>query len=286
MKAIEEHGEKAARECDRDLFDDNLHTHDAMHKAEHEKHVADRHKAEEAAAFAYAEMRDRAVEAAKVQAGEPPQRRIWIILGSVAAIALSISFVLTFHDVFFLFSDELLSWIVSFAAASVIGVVIAVMILADTRTAGNRSLTHLIAVAGGILIAVGFATARLRDATTAGEYVFTVALMLFELGLIVGLEGIATRLRTAYHEYTAKLAAQTQANALLTEANAHHERCQQRVQLLDMTVKADIDYVEERHLRYFRIDDLVASMIAAGLDGYNSGMAANRGRVLGAERRA
>src|SRR4029078_7107748 len=93
----------------------------------------------------------------------------------------------------------------------------------------------------GVLIAVGFAAARLRDATTNGEYIFTSALMLFELGLIVGLEGIAMRLRTAYQEYTPKFVAQTQANALLTEATAHHERCQQRVQQLDMAVKADID---------------------------------------------
>ncbi len=284
-KAIEAHAAKAARECDRDLFDEKLHTHDLMHKAEHEKHLADRHHAEEASAFAYAELRDRAVEAARSKAGEAPNRNTWLTVGVVAAVALSISFVLTFHDVFFLFSDELLSWSVSFAAATVIGVVIAVMILADTKS-GQRSSAHIIALAGGSLVTVGFAAARLRDATTTGEYMFTIALMLFELGLIIGLKGIAMRLRKAEDEYAVKLAHEQQANALLSEATAHYETCKERVQQLDSAVKADIDYVEERHLRYFRIDDLVESMIAAGLDGYNSGIAVNRGVVLGAKRRS
>jgi hypothetical protein len=285
VSAIEAHAANAARECDRDLFDEKLHAHDAMHKAEHEKHVADRHQAEEAAAFAYVEMRDRAVEAAKSKAGDAPDRRTLLSIGLVAATALSISFVLTFHDVFFLFSDELLSWVVSFSAATVIGVVIAVMILTNTKS-GQRSSAHIIALIAGTLIAVGFAAARLRDAATTGEYIFTLALMLFELGLVVGLEGIALRLRKAEDEYAVKLEHEQQANALLTEATDHHERCTERVQQLDLAVKADIDYVEERHLRYFRIDDLIESMIAAGLDGYNSGIAVNRGAILGAKRRS
>jgi hypothetical protein len=285
-KAIEQHAQQAARECDRDLFDEQLHAHDRMHKAEHEKHLADRHHAEGAEAFAYVEKRERAIEAARVQAGEAPNKRVWIVLGVVAAIALSISFVLTFHDVFFLFSDEVLSWLVSFTAASVIGVVIAVMILVDTETAGHRSITHMIALSGGLLIAVGFAAARLRDATTTGEYIFTLALMLFEIGIIVGLEGIAMRLRAAHEAYATKLAIESQANSLLAEASAHHQHCQLRRQELDLDVKGDINYVEGRNHRYFRIDDLVEVMVAAALDGYNAGIAFNRGLILGAKRRS
>ena len=283
-RAIEAHAEKAARECDRDLFDENLHAHDLMHKAEHEKHVSDRHFAEEARAFAYAEMRDRAVEAAKAKAGEPPERRL-LTIGSAAAGALSISFVLTFHDVFFLFSDEVLSWVVSFMAATVIGFVITVMILTNTKS-GQQSSAHTVALVGGTLISIGFAAARLRDAVTSGEYIFTIALMLFELGLIVGLEGIAKRLRKAEDEYSLKLANERKAEALLNESMAHYENCKMNLEQLERAVKADIDYVEERHLRYFRIEDLVDSMIAAGLDGYNSGIAVNRGMVLGANRRS
>lgn len=283
-EAIQAHAEKAARECDRDLFDENLHAHDLMHKAEHEKHVSDRNHAEQALAFAYAEKRDRAVEAAKTRAGDPPDRNL-LTIGFAAVGALAISFVLTFHDVFFLFSDEVLSWVVSFAAAIVIALVIAVMILINTKS-GQHSTAHRIALVGGMLISIGFAGARLRDATTLGEYIFTIALMLFEMGLIIGLEGIAKRLRKAEDEYAVKLAAERQAEALLDESTAHYEKCRTNCEQSERAVQADIDYVEERHLRYFRIEDLVDSMIAAGLDGYNSGIAVNRGLVVGANRRS
>jgi hypothetical protein len=285
VESIRQHAEKSARECDRDLFDDGLHHHDRMHKMEHDKHRSDRQHAEEAEKFAYAEMRERAVAAAQSKAGDPPRKNIWLGLGAVASLALAISFVLTFHDVFFLFSDEVMSWLVSFFAAAVIGVVIAVMILVDTGSDGHRSATNWIGLAGGILIAVGFGGARLRDAQTTGEYVFTLALMLFEIGIVIGLEGIASRLRASNRAYAVKLESERQANSLLAEASTHLQYCQQRVKDLDAAVKGDIDYVEERHLRYFRIEDLVKAMVAAGLDGYNAGIAANRGVILGAKRR-
>jgi uncharacterized protein YhaN len=286
IEAIQTEALMAARECDRDLFDEKIHPHDARHKEEHDKHVSDRHEAEQAEKFAYVERRERAVMAAQAKAGDPPNKRVWFMLGVVGMVALAISFLVTFHDIFFLFSDEVMSWLVSFIAASVIGAVITVMILADTGADGNRSATNWIGLAGGILITIGFGAARLRDATTSGEYLFTVALMLFELGIVIGLEGVAMRLRAANREYLEKLAAERQAKALLEEAAAHHEHCAKRVQDMDMAVKGDINYIEERHLRYFRIDDLEEAMVAAGLDGYNAGIAENRGTILRGKRRA
>lgn len=277
--------EKSARECARDAFDEESNLHDRMHKEEHDKHRDDRRHAEEAEKFAYAEMRERAVEAAQVSAGTPPRKSIWIALGVVATVALAISFVLTFHDVFFTFSDEVMSWFVSFVAAAVIGAVIAVMILADTGSDGHRSASNWIGLAGGVLIAVGFGAARLRDAETSGEYVFTLALMLFELGIVVGLEGIAMRLRAANRDYTSRLEEERRAQALLAEAGAHYRHCQQRVRDLDAAVRGDIGYVEEIHRRHTRIEELVEAMVAAGLDGYYAGIAANNGVTLGAKRR-
>lgn len=286
METIRLHAAKAARECDRDLFDDNVHLHDRMYMAEHEKHLSDRHEAEQAEKFAYVEMRERAEAAAQARAGDAPRKGVWLMLGVVGAVALAVSFVVTFHDVFFLLSDEILAWLISFCAASIIGTVVAVMILADTGADGQRSTSNWIGLAGGVLIAVGFGAARLRDATTSGEYLFTLALMLFELGIVIGMEGVASRLRAANRDYAARLAAHGQAAGLLEEAAAHHQYCQQRVRDFDHAVKGDIGYVEERHLRYFRIEDLEASMIAAGLDGYNAGVAENRGMVLRAKRRS
>lgn len=283
-EAIRQHAEKAARECTRDLFDEK-NLHDRMHKSEHEKHLSDRRHAEQASQSAYVQMRERAVEAAQAKAGRPPNKSVWLTLGAVATVALAVSFILTFHDVFFLFSDEVISWLVSFLAAAVIGGVIAVMILADVGSDGERSATNWIGLAGGILIAVGFGAARLRDATTGGEYLFTMALMLFELGIVIGLEGIAGRLRAANREYAAKAAAEARANALLAEATAHHQHCHQRVLEMDALVKGDISYVEGRHERHFRIAELVEAMVAAGLDGYYAGLAENRGINVRARRR-
>lgn len=286
MEAIRLHAAEAARECDRDLFDEGVHLHDRMYMAEHKKHLTDRQEAEQAEKFAYVELRERAEVAAQARTGAAPRKGVWVILGVVGAVALAVSFVVTFHDVFFLLSDEVLAWFISFVAASIIGAVIAVMILADTGADGQRSTTNWVGLAGGVLIAVGFGAARLRDATTSGEYLFTLALMLFELGIVIGLEGVAARLRAANRDHAASAAVEGQALALLQEATAHHQHCQQRVRDFDHAVKGDISYVEERHLRYFRIDDLEASMVAAGLDGYNAGIADNRGTVTRAKRRS
>lgn len=280
LDAIKEFAAKSARECKRDSFDISLRLHDQMHKVEHDKHLVDRTYAEETRKFAYAEMRERAKEAKQAKAHRRSNKALWILLGAAAAIGLATTFVITFHDVFFLMPDEMLAWLISAVAALIIGGVISVMILFDTGSDGQRSATNWIGLGAGILIAVGFGLARLRDAGTYGEYLLSLALMLIELGLIVGLEGVASGIRTANRSNDANALNQARCEALHEEAVEHYRHCDQEVQTLNNTVTDDIGYVEERDGRNLRITELEEAMIASGHAGYFAGIGKNRGITI------
>lgn len=280
LDAIKEFAAKSARECKRDSFDTGIRLHDQMHKAEYDKHLADRIFAEETKKFAYAEMRERAKEAKQAKAHGRSNKALWILLGAAAAIGLATTFVITFHDVFFLMPDEMLAWLVSGIAALIIGGVISVMILFDTGSDGQRSATNWIGLGAGVLIAVGFGLARLRDAGTQGEYLLSFALMLIELGLVLGLEGVAGGIRTANRNNDANALNQARCEALHEEAAAHYQHCEQEVQVLNNTVTSDIGYVEERDERNLRIKELEEAMIASGHAGYFAGIGKNRGITI------
>jgi hypothetical protein len=281
LEAIKEFAAKAARECKRDDFDINLRRHDQMHNAEHDKHLVDRRFAEEAKKFAYAEMRERAKGAKQAKAHKRSNKTLWIVLGAAAAIGLATTFVITFHDAFFIsIPDEMLAWLISGIAALIIGGVISVMILFDTDSDGQRSTTNWIGLGAGFLIAIGFGLARLRDAETQGEYLFSFALMLIELGLVLGLEGVAGGLRSANRRSDADALNQARSEALHEEAVEHYRHCDEEVQALNNTVTDDIGYVEERGERNLRISELEEAMIASGRAGYFAGIGKNVGITI------
>lgn len=281
LDIIKEFAAKSARECKRDGFDINIRQHDQMHKVEHDKHRVDRNFAEEARKFAYAEMRERAKEAKQAKAHCRSNKALWIILGAAAAIGLATTFVITFHDAFFIsIPDEMLAWLISAIAALIIGGVISVMILFDTESDGQRSATNWIGLGAGFLIAIGFGLARLRDAGTQGEYLFSFALMLIELGLVLGLEGVASGLRSANRRNDANALNQARSEALHEEAVEHYRHCDSEVQTSNNTVTNDIGYVEERDERNRRISELEEAMIASGHAGYFAGIGKNRGITI------
>jgi hypothetical protein len=281
LEAIKEFAAKAARECRRDEFNVNLRRHDQMHNAEHDKHLADRRFAEEAKKFAYAEMRERAKEAKQAKTQRRSNKALWFILGAAAAIGLATTFVITFHDAFFIsIPDEMLAWLISAVAALIIGGAISAMILFDTESDGQRSATNWIGLGAGFLIAIGFGLARVRDAETQGEYLFSFALMLIELGLVLGLEGVASGIRSANRRDDANALNQARCEALHEEAVEHYRHCDEEVQTLNNTVTNDIGYVEERDERNLRIGELEEAMIASGHAGYLAGIGKNRGITI------
>lgn len=285
VAAIKRHGAAIAQECARDIFNSELHPEDAMHHREHEKNFADRQEAEVAARYAAAEVRELEVSVAQHENEGAPDSRKWWLLAIAAVAGFAVGFVITYHDFFFPFDDEVLAWGLSFAASLITGAAISVLILADTGESGSRATANWLGLAAGCLIAVAFCAIRVRDAQTSGEMAFAIGLMLFELGLVIGLEGVAAKLRKARAEHSERQALLIKSRASLAGARAHLDRCRNAVAELDTKVESDIAYVEERGVRNRNLRETEEGLIAAGLDGYNAAISANRGRLLGATTR-
>ncbi len=292
--AVEEYARKAARELYRDAFDPNLFPHDRMHESEHEKHLRDRELAEEAemnAAAAVREREKRVAEAGTGDAPTPPDPTVWWVVGGLCAVAIAVSIVLTLQGTFFASLDAVISWYVAFIAGTVIGLAVVLLILADDDT-GQATAKNWVGLASAIIIGVAFGGARMRDAVDFNDYFFAATLGLLEIGIAIGLFGVASSRRNKLHQYAEELAAHTakvenekKENALLAASVAEHQRRQQRVQETNDAIKRDILYREERAMRNLNIDKIEEATVTAAAAGYDAGVAANRAYVLGAKER-
>jgi hypothetical protein len=73
------------------------------------------------------------------------------------------------------------------------------------------------------------------------------------------------------------------AKAKLDMARAKLTRCQEHVTKLVASINKHIEYVELRSIRRHNIEDIKAAAIKSALNGYQAGVAENRGRVRGAK---
>lgn len=292
--AIEEYARKAARELYRDDFDPNLYPHDQMHQVEYEKHLKDREMAEQAEMNAAAAVREGEKKVAVAEAGdapEPPDATLWWAVSALCAIAIGVSIVLTLQGTFFVSLDPVISWYLAFITGTVIGLAIVLLILADDET-GHSSAKNWVGLASAIIIGVAFGGARMRDALDFSDYFFAATLGLLEIGIAVGLFGVATSRRNKLLKYAAEQAAhagkvenEKRERAFLAANIAEHKRRAERVQELNNAIRNDIHYREERIERYLHIDKIEEAVVTAALSGYEAGVARNRSFVLGAEGR-
>jgi hypothetical protein len=293
-EAVEEYARKAARELYRDEFDPNLFPHDRMHESEYEKHLRDRELAEEAEMNAAAAVREREKKVAESAAGDAPaspDSTIWWVVGGLCAVAIAVSIVLTLQGTFFASLDTVISWYVAFITGTVIGLAIVLLILADDDT-GHSTAKNWVGLASAIIIGIAFGGARMRDAVEFNDYFFASTLGLLEIGIAIGLFGVAGSRRNKLHQYaqelavyTAKVENEKKENALLAASVAEHQRRQQRVQETNNAIKGDIHYREERAERNLNIDKIEEATVTAAIAGYDAGIAANRAYVLGAKER-
>ncbi|HXG65138.1 MAG TPA: hypothetical protein VNO70_08515, partial [Blastocatellia bacterium] len=114
-----------------------------------------------------------------------------------------------------------------------------------------------------------------------GDYIFAAAMTALELGIVLGLEGIAMSRRKAHRAWAKRKTIADQAAAKLEVAKTHVERCKERLAAINQAIKAHINYVEERGVRCHRIEEITATALEAVRDGYHAGIAENRGRILG-----
>lgn len=294
LEAVEGHAEQAAQESYRDLFDENLYRHDALHAKEHERHRREREEATLAEKHAAAEARASEQQLAEIKTGSPPaplKQTLWLVIILLAAAGITISVVPTLHDFIFVFDDEVLAWLASVVAGYIVGLTLILMIFADGDTQ-ERSGLHWVGVAAGVVVACALCGLRLRDAQSTADYYYAISLSLFEIGIVLGAEFAAGARRrrqrahgAAYTAYAARAEDLERATARHAANIAHYQRCHERVETAETAVRNDIAYVEGRNDRYLHIDDFKAAMIAAARAGYQHGIATNRGRILGAHRR-
>jgi hypothetical protein len=279
QQAIEEHASAIARESHRDLYDPTQHAHDQLLENEHTKRLTDRAEGEQAEKYAAAVVRDQEKEAAQVQIGSPPPKPSRS-LQIAASVVIACTIAPTLHDFIFVMADEFISWLLSLIAGLFMGMFITLMILAGVDMGERRTATNYFGLIAGILTGLALGGLRVKDARGIGDFIFAIAMTVLEISIVVGLEHIAQQHRTAHQDWMARKAVTDQANGRLKAAQTNLERYQARLKEINDAISAHINYVEERSVRFLRIEEIEATALKAVRDGYDAGLAENRGRVL------
>lgn len=279
--ALEDHARAMARDTYRDRYDPTKNAHDAMHKTEYEKNLAQREEAEKAEQHSTANLRDAEADLARApKADAKPVAHPLLVAAFIVAITLTVA--PTLHDtVFQTIADDMLAWFAAWLSAAFAGGMLTLAILS-----GRRTTWTWIGVAAGAILGVGLGAVRLSGAEGSDEVMFAVGLTIVEVAAVLLLEWLASGLRTTEAEWFLRHAAESEAIAARDAAQADLTRWQTRLKELNAAITSKIALVEERHNRNIHITELEDVAIKAVLDGYNAGIAENIGRVRGVARRA
>jgi hypothetical protein len=279
IRSLKEHAEAMARETRRGLYDPKNREQHRLRDFEHKKLIGDRAEAEDAVKFSAAAVRDREAALAKLPALERPAASPLLACGVIVGISGTVT--PTLHD--FLFSmveDSVLGWSLSFLSALFLALVIVLSILCSIDATGRRTIANWAGLAAGITVSVGLGLFRLAGATESEDILFAIALTVVEIGLVILPEWVALGLRAHYREWLARQDARNEAMAALAAARSDHQRRQDHLDKLNHAIKEHIDFIADLELRQVNLRDLIRTAVKAVLDGYNAGIANNRGHVL------
>jgi hypothetical protein len=275
IAALENHARATARETFREKYDPNKFAHDRMAEVEYQKLIIDRKAAEFAEAEAAANARnthDRLAHTPK--AGDKPVMRMSLVI--FAALVITLTVAPTLHDfIFRTVDDDLLAHFFSFLSAACVGALISWAILS-----GRRTTWRWAGLLAGIVMGVGLGIVRLSAAEGATEVLFGIGLIVVEVSVVLLLEWYALGLRASEDEWKARQDIELVAIATLDATRSEHSRRLERLQKINDAIAGKISQVEDRHHRN-DVARLEASLIKAALDGYNAGIAENRGHVIG-----
>lgn len=277
--ALTDHARAMAKQTYRDKYDPEQNTHDAMHETEYRRDLAQREEAEKAEQHAAANLRDAEINLARShEAGPKPCAYPLLVAAFIVAIMLSVA--PTLHDSIFLtIGDDLLNWFGSCLSAAFVGSMLTLAILS-----GRRTKWTWIGVVAGVILGVGLGAVRVSGANGAGEAMVAVGLTVMEIAAVLLLEWLASGLRTSEAEWLPIHRKEIEAIARRDAAQADLTRWQARVKELDGSIAAKIAFVADRHNRNIHLPELEAVAIKAVLDGHNSGISQNIGRLRGVMR--
>jgi hypothetical protein len=278
--ALEDHARAMARETYRDRYDPEAHTHDAMHKREYKRSLADRDEAEKGERHAAANLRDAEdAVAGTPTAGEKP--KIPPVLVAAFVIAITLTIAPTLHDtIFHTIGDDLLEWFAASVSAGFVAVMLTLSILSGRRTAWSW-----LGAGAGVTLGLGLGVVRLASAEDARDTLFAFGLTAVEIAAVLLLEWVASALRARETVWEERHATEAEAIGRRDAAAADLARRQARIRELREIIAGQIAVVEDRHNRNIHIGELEAVAIKAVNDGYNAGIAENLGRVRGVMRR-
>ena len=276
VRALEDHARAMAKDTYRDRYDPAQNIHDAMHQAEYERNLAQRQESERAREHAAANLRDADIALARApKAGFQPAADPLMVAAFIVTITLTVA--PTLHDsIFHTLPDDMLAWFGALLSAAFLGWMLTLAILN-----GRRTKWTWIGVAAGVLLGLGLCAIRLAAAEDASEVLFALGLTIVEIAAVLLLEWLASGLRADDSEWLVRRATESEKVAHRDAAHADLTRWETRVQELTQAITGKIAFVEDRHNRHIHIAELEAVAIKAVLDGYNSGIAENIGRVRG-----
>jgi hypothetical protein len=278
MRSLKEHAEAMARETRRGLFDPKNRIQHRLRDLEHKKLVNDRVEAEDAAKFSSAAVRDRESDLAKLPAMDQPKANPFLTCGVLVGITGTIA--PTVHDALLSTSDDaVLAWGLSFLSAGFVASVIVLAILGSISATGRRTIANWLGLAAGIVVSIGLGLFRLAGANEAQDTLFALALTILEIGLVVLAEWVAMGLRAHFREWMTRQAARDEAIEALEAARNEHKRRDERVEKLNQAIKEHIEFIADLDLRQVNLRDLIQAAVKAVLDGYNDGIAFNRGHI-------
>lgn len=276
VAALTEHARAMARQTYRDRYDPSQNVHDAMHEAEYKRLLGQRVDAETAAQHAGANLRDAEKKLADApKAGPKPHVHPLLIAAFTVAICLTIS--PTLHDLVAT-SDDMLAWFLATLSSALVGFMVTWAILS-----GRRSKWEWIGLAAGVSLGIGLCFVRLSATGDAGDKGIAVGLTIVEVATVLLLEWLASGLRTRDAEWLQKHAVEAQAAAAREVAVADCSRWKDKVNELNEAIDGKIAFVENRHNRNIHLPELEGVAIKAVMDGYNSGLTENIGRLRGVQ---
>jgi hypothetical protein len=279
LSSLRELAHAMASETRRELYNPTTKEQHRLRESEYQKLLVDRVDAEDAVNFSAAEVRAKEEQLAAIPAPEKPAPSMPLVWALVAGVAGTI--VSTIHDFLFVTVDDVvLAWLFALACAVFLAGVIVWSILGSISATGRRTTANWAGLIAGFIISAGLGLLRWSGASEDEEKILAIALTVLEVGLIVIAEWVASGLRDHFREWIPQQAAYDKAKGALAAAQDELGRRQDRLAQINNAVKAHIEYVEDLDLRNVNLNELVSAAVKAVIDGYNEGLAINRGRVI------
>jgi hypothetical protein len=208
---------------------------------------------------------------------EKPSYPVFSVI--LAGMVLGVSFAIAIHDpASDQFDDDLMAWLFSTLASTVIGVFLAHFILGEYKNIaqGFRNFRGMI---GGIIACSGIAGIRLLSLGFTNKGLgWTVALCLLEIGTVVMVAGIVPGLTRRYLEFVTNHQEKNRYDELVNASGMVVNRLRDEISEIEEKLQNLKDQRAERISLWHAIPALANLLLQSALDGYQAGLAEIAGR--------